>query len=484
MKIYLKVVISDGRVIERISCQYHKNVGMCDGGGDTDDSGGWGEGSGWGEGGGLGIEGFSVDSSLDPGEWGGDSGGGGDYSGGWEAQVSEGYGDHVSATYGGLQGATPDSGGEASYSRSFNLTRGRELNPTLAKVVKASAALSLLSPVAAGIAVLGTIYLGTQGARQDNIDAYVASGMSRAEAEEHYSAMHKTDIPSMEGMSEGETETALTNHYNSLTPQQQQQIGTLSNDLPALEGGMTLGGLGIGGGFSPEYNRPDAPDFEAVKAQLADIANDVKIATELRELGDLTGGLSDEETAILDRIEENSRLNMSEIVNSQTEDVMKSAIASMVDRGVLQGAIGAETLKRIDQTRTEILTRGYRDIASQRLGTEINLREAQKGRQMGLWQMEQSGALARAGIEQAGVLAGADYDWKKYLGETEQAQYETGIQTDWQKSLLDAYTRMYAADKSTSSAANIAAGYRESAKEASKWNAIGNITGSFINTFF
>ena len=32
--------------------------------------------------------------------------GGGDYSGGWEAQVAEGYGQHVTDTYGGYQGAT------------------------------------------------------------------------------------------------------------------------------------------------------------------------------------------------------------------------------------------------------------------------------------------------------------------------------------------------------------------------------------------
>ena len=233
--------------------------------------------------------------------------------------------------------------------------------------------------------------------------------------------------------------------------------------------------------YTPQYEAPEAPDFEALKTQLTDISNDVALATQLRDLGDLTGGLSEDETSLLDQIEENSRLNLSEMVNSQTEDTMKTAIADMVDKGVLQGSIGAETLKRIDDARTTTLTQGYRDIASSRLNTEIGLREAQKGRQMDLWQMGQEGALAGAQLEQTGAIAGAELDWKDYLAKTQQAQYQTGLESDWQKSLLDSYTRMYAADKSASSASNIASMQKDYADNANMWGAIGNIGGGIAD---
>jgi len=225
-------------------------------------------------------------------------------------------------------------------------------------------------------------------------------------------------------------------------------------------------------GFS-QYDPVDPPDFANIESKLTQITDDLGLATQLRDLSQVTGALSDEENSMLDQLEENSRLTLSELVNSETEDVLKTSIASMVDRGVLQGGVGSETLKRIDDLRTTRLTQGYRDISSQRIGTELEMREANKGRQMDLWDLEQSGAIAKAGIQQENVKTEADLAWKDYTAETQQKQFEYGEQMDWEKALLQSQTQKYGADKGV----KIAGMEQDSAEEANKYDMWGNIIG-------
>ena len=223
----------------------------------------------------------------------------------------------------------------------------------------------------------------------------------------------------------------------------------------------------------PQYDPVAPPDFAGIEAKLTQITDDLSLATQLRDLSQVTGALSDEENSMLDQLEENSRLTLSELVNSETEDVLKTSIASMVDRGVLQGGVGSETLKRIDDLRTTRLTQGYRDISSQRIGQELTMREANKDRQMDLWDLEQSGAIAKAGIQQENVKTEADLAWKDYTAETQQKQFEYGEQMDWQKALLTSETNKYYADKGLT----IAGMEQESAERANKYDMWGNIIG-------
>jgi len=233
------------------------------------------------------------------------------------------------------------------------------------------------------------------------------------------------------------------------------------NELNTLMGtGFTMDNLGATREVGTEFR-------DAMGASLADLTKVSKI----HELSELTGELPAYEKALLEKIKNNAMLNLTEIVNDATEDIVKNEIASLVDRGVLRGNIGTQALAKIDEKRTQTLVQGGRDIESAVMERELGLIGEQKGREMDLWGMEQEREMELLKIGEDRWKTGTQLDLDKYKADVTWDIYRMGT-------LADLY-------KTEKTAEATAAGYgqnwsiaqlqAEAAETASQWNAWGNL---------
>jgi len=208
----------------------------------------------------------------------------------------------------------------------------------------------------------------------------------------------------------------------------------------------------------------EQPDISALMDKsLADITS----ISEMHTLAELTGELSADERSLLDRMRTNSIANLSEVVNEETQDLVKSKIADLTARGVLAGNVGTQALADIDKYRTTKLVQGTRDIETALAEKELGLISESKDRQMQLWDLESKRDLTEAGMA-------LDWERSKLGAETTRA----GQQTQWDLGRLGALTDIYGIEKTGEwKSADVALGYaqKEAAEEASKWQAWGNI---------
>lgn len=117
--------------------------------------------------------------------------------------------------------------------------------------------------------------------------------------------------------------------------------------------------------------------------------------SEAKELGEITGDLTEDEIAKLDQLEENAISTLTEVVGEDAQAIVKSEIASLVDRGVLQGNIGARAIAKIGEAAVKEIGRGVTSIESLRIQQELGMQESK--RQFGLQYQElvQRGILTR-----------------------------------------------------------------------------------------
>jgi len=238
---------------------------------------------------------------------------------------------------------------------------------------------------------------------------------------------------------------------------------------------------------------------------------DLTTVSKIHELSELTGELPAYEKELLDKIKNNAMLNLTEIVNDETADIVKGEISSLVDRGVLRGNIGTQALGAIDEKRTQLLIQGGRDIEASIMEKELGMIGEQKGREMELWSQEQNREMDLLKINEDRWKTGTELDYRKYLSDVEAQQglwttesaremdlakmkqdlYLEGTQLDldkyksdivWDTSRLNSLTDMWQTEKNVELARSgqgqdwsIAQMQKDAAEDASKWNAWGNI---------
>lgn len=204
--------------------------------------------------------------------------------------------------------------------------------------------------------------------------------------------------------------------------------------------------------------------------------SDLATVSQIHSLSELTGSLSSEQSALLDRIRTNSIANLSEVVNEETEDLVKSKIADLTSRGVLSGNVGTQALQDIDEYRTKKLVQGTRDIETNLAGLELNLIESNKEKQMELWGQELT-----KDLETAKLTTG--WETAKLGTKGELASTMLGAQSDWDIARLNALTNIYGADTSGRYDLQVAGMQSKAADTASKWGAIGSIGGAIAGIF-
>ena len=343
----------------------------------------------------------------------------------------------------------------------------------------AGMAINSVVPLAGTVAgLLTAVVINNYNIQQQNNQALLSAGYTQPQIDS-FNARNGVTTISLEdantvslGGSEGE-ETAKK-VLNSLSPVEQSQVAktvtqgvsdvnkaNILNQLNNLMGtGFTMDNLGTTREMGTEFR-------DMMGASLADLTKISKI----HELSELTGELPAYEKELLNKIKNNAMLNLTEIVNDETADIVKNEIASLVDRGVLRGNIGTQALAKIDEKRTQALVQGGRDIETAVMEKELGMIGEQKGNELKLWEQEQTREIDLLKIGEDRWKTATQLDLDKYKSDIV-----------WDTSRMNALTDMWKAEKSAETAASgqasdwsIAQMQADAQETAAQWNTWSNL---------
>jgi len=196
---------------------------------------------------------------------------------------------------------------------------------------------------------------------------------------------------------------------------------TLDEQLKSL-----LGATGTGGADATDYFRNAMNEFTSLNT-------DIKFIHDMAELEGVT--LSDEEKGFLETMRSNATTNLTNAVNESTLELAETEIARLVDKGVLQGNIGSETLSKLYEKAGKIVGEQSRNIESDVANLGFQTLQQKKATQVDLWGKELTADIANVGA--------ATDKWKTIgtleLGKKEQEQ-------TWNQNLVNALTTMRGQD--------------------------------------
>ena len=200
----------------------------------------------------------------------------------------------------------------------------------------------------------------------------------------------------------------------------------------------------------------------------------------MRALGEITGDLTTEEKAMFQTMADTAKQKIADAVNREQTDIMEEAVASLVDRGVLQGGVGVQVLSKIGERAQELIAQGASDVETQKLANMLNTIEANKNRAIQWAGLGLSQQQIVSGIGQAGYTA-ASQPMTTAAGVQ---QYATGLREAYGKDVLGGYSTWLgtqSAERQTqyqgALQAAIASSQNRAAVTAGMYGAAGNIAG-------
>jgi hypothetical protein len=159
-----------------------------------------------------------------------------------------------------------------------------------------------------------------------------------------------------------------------------------------------------------------------------------------------------------------------------------------VDKGVLQGDIGAKVMGDVYERSQELLSEGVAGIESQKMAQIIQLGESQKARQLQLQQMLMSGQISREQLAQGWTgqamgMAGGQQAMAQNFAQAA-TQFSAGLMQDWETQKINAGLSAWGQmsgergrQAQGALQAAIANAQASASETASKWGAFGNIAG-------
>ena len=171
-----------------------------------------------------------------------------------------------------------------------------------------------------------------------------------------------------------------------------------------------------------EYMKSQEPYQDAmmqiVEIQLEEIQR-------ARELGQITGDLSEQEMDALNTLEQNAVAELQRVMAHEQEEVFGKHIADLVDRGVLQGTVGENVLEGAEETRQEYLGQGMSEIENQKMRELLRLTQNKRLTQ----------------LQEKGMALGLSSDTLNYLGGQERFAQQLG--QEWRQSQFAGGLSMY-----------------------------------------
>lgn len=220
-----------------------------------------------------------------------------------------------------------------------------------------------------------------------------------------------------------------------------------------------------------------------VEAQIAGQAKELQRQQDMFELANITGDLTSEEKGMFQQMADNTIAKITNSLNKEKVDVMDTAIANLVDKGVLQGSIGAEVLGKIGERTQELLAQATTDVETQKMTSMLQTIEANKNRALQWYGMGMQVSQIRTGIAQYGYQGATTS--QDYLGSAiGSQQYAAGLQASVnqnvlgaQGSLLGSWASQRESEANRALQASIANAQTRAQSSAGMWGAFGNIAG-------
>ena len=304
-------------------------------------------------------------------------------------------------------------------------------------------------------------------AQQDKINSLSSGSPERAEAEKELNKMH-----SWLG------ESQMQDYSYQLM---EQQIENLPMDQQQKEWAYEMA--------QEQYEYYKSPEYQAQKELSSQITQwQLESVETARELGGITGDLSEQEMGALDTMEQNAIETLTSNINREQEEVMGGVISSLVDRGVLQGDIGAKVMGDVYERSMELLSEGVAGTETQKMQNILQMGEAQKGRQLQQMQMMMGGQISQEQLKQgwtgqAMQMAGGQSALNQQFTQNA-TQLSAGLSQDWQQTQLNTGLQAWgnmgaqrgdASNRALQSA--IAQSQASAAGSASQWGAMGSAAG-------
>jgi hypothetical protein len=300
----------------------------------------------------------------------------------------------------------------------------------------------------------------------------------------------------------------LTNSYGILAKQYKPPApAPTPTPTPDPEpGGGEEGGGEWESGYENTYTNPlSAEIYGLAKEQIAYASRRLGEIEKARKLANMAGTLTSDEKAMFDEMETSAVANLKSQVNTQTQEVWNTALADLVNRGVLQGTVGEKILGEIGGRSNVAIAEGVNTIRGQKNSQMLSMIEGNKNRalteqqmltneSMGLLGMgsgysnmlstenisaenralqaalgELSAKVQYAGISSNEAIAAANRELTKSIAELNDAtsRWQTtqsynlgmsGLSNSWNIANLDAATRL-ALGSQSASASNTASKY-------------------------
>jgi hypothetical protein len=202
--------------------------------------------------------------------------------------------------------------------------------------------------------------------------------------------------------------------------------------------------------IAPSFSSPTvANDAVAIaKAQAEYTSRQLSSVEEARKLGELTGTLTSKELAMFDEMESAAVTNLKSQVNEQTQDIWNTALADLVNKGVLQGTVGSRILGEIGGDAIQKIAEGVNNIriskntgilsaveaSKNRTATSMNLDKSLLTQKYG-WDLDAQTKLAVAGTQADASKTASQYGLAGNLGLGVAGLAAKTLSSDWWSNL-------------------------------------------------
>ncbi len=201
---------------------------------------------------------------------------------------------------------------------------------------------------------------------------------------------------------------------------------------------------------------------------------------DMQALGEITGDLTQEEKDMFQTMADAAKQKIADSVNKEQTDIMEEAVASLVDRGVLQGGVGVQVLSKIGERAQELIAQGASDVEMQKIGNMLNTIESNKNRAIQWAGLGMNQQQIISGIGQAGYAAAS-----QPLATAMQAgQYAAGLRESYGKDVLGGYSTwlgQQSGERQTqyqgALQAAIASSQNKAGIASGQWGALGSVVG-------
>jgi len=201
---------------------------------------------------------------------------------------------------------------------------------------------------------------------------------------------------------------------------------------------------------------------------------------DMQELGEITGDLTQTEKDMFQTMADNAKQKIADAVNKEQTDIMKEAIASLVDKGVLQGGVGEVVISKIGERALELIEQGSTDIETQKLANMMSTIEGNKNRALQWANLGMNQQQIISGVATQGYQAAS----QPMITATGSNQFAAGLRESYGRDVLGGYSSWLGMQSNERNAeanralqAAITSSQSKAQMTAGMWSGIGSAAG-------